>query len=77
MRLHVVHRTTYAYAAPVKQSFNEVRLQPISDTGQACHSFLLKVLPAARLSHYVDFFFNFVHFFEVAELHQELAKEKR
>ena len=75
MKLHVVHRTTYAYAAPVKQSFNEARLQPASDGGQVCHSFLLKILPAARLSHYVDFFFNCVHFFEIAEPHQELAIE--
>jgi transglutaminase-like putative cysteine protease len=75
VKLHVVHRTTYAYAAPVKQNFNEVRLQPVSDSGQTCHSFLLKILPAARLSHYVDFFFNYVHFFEVGEPHQELAIE--
>ena len=43
----------------------EARLQPVSDGGQICQSFLLKILPAARLSHYVDFFFNCVHFFEI------------
>jgi transglutaminase-like putative cysteine protease len=75
VKLQVVHRTSYAYAAPVKQSFNELRLQPIGDGGQVCHSFLLKILPAARLSHYIDFFFNCVHFFEIAEPHQELAIE--
>jgi transglutaminase-like putative cysteine protease len=75
VKLRVVHRTTYTYATPVKQSFNEVRLQPVGDGGQVCHSFLLKILPAARLSHYLDFFFNCVHFFEVADPHRELAIE--
>ena len=36
MKLHVVHRTSYQYAQPVSESFNEVRLKPVSADGQTC-----------------------------------------
>ena len=32
MKLQVTHRTRYAYGAPVRDSFNEVRLQPADTT---------------------------------------------
>ena len=75
MKLHVVHRTTYAYATPVRDSFNEARLQPTTCDGQVCHSFILKILPTARLSHYHDFYLNYAHFFELAEPHHTLSIE--
>ncbi len=28
-QFEIFHRTHYAYAAPVRESFNEVRLQPL------------------------------------------------
>jgi hypothetical protein len=31
MKWEIVHRTSYAYASPVRDSFNEVRLQPFSN----------------------------------------------
>ena len=34
MKLQVTHRTRYAYGAPVRDSFNEVRLQPADTTRQ-------------------------------------------
>jgi transglutaminase-like putative cysteine protease len=77
MKLHVVHRTHYEYASAVIESFNETRLQPASADGQVCHSFLLKVLPSTRLSHYLDFYFNCVHFFEIPEAHTALSIESR
>ena len=49
MKLQVVHRTHYAYANAVAQNYNELRLQPISDSTQTCDSFILKILPATRL----------------------------
>jgi transglutaminase-like putative cysteine protease len=73
MKLQVVHRTRYQYQSPVKESFNEARLQPMSADGQTCHSFLLKVLPSARLSHSLDFNFNYVHYFELNEPHLTLT----
>jgi transglutaminase-like putative cysteine protease len=75
MKLHILHRTRYSYAGSVRESFNEARLQPITSEGQTCHSFLLKVLPSSQLSHYLDFYFNYVHLFHVAQPHTELTVE--
>src|SRR3954469_2624872 len=75
MKLRVVHRTHYSYGAPVIQNYNELRLQPISSEGQACESFILKILPSTRLSHYLDFYLNYIHFFEIAEPHKALSIE--
>ena len=75
MKLHVFHRTRYRYATAVQESFNETRLQPVSTGAQVCHSFVLKVLPTARLSHYLDFHLNYVHLFEINQPHTELNVE--
>jgi len=75
MKFHINHRTHYTYAAPVTQSFNELRLRPLSIDGQVCSAFRLNVLPAAELRHYLDFYSNFVHVFEVPESHSSLAVE--
>jgi transglutaminase-like putative cysteine protease len=77
MKWEILHRTHYAYAAPVKESFNEVRLQPVADEWQTVDDFLLKVLPAARLRHYHDFYSNVVHHFEIPEPHTSLLVESR
>ncbi|MEW6306722.1 MAG: transglutaminase family protein [Verrucomicrobiota bacterium] len=75
MKLKVLHRTRYEYAAPVKESFNEARLQPTSADGQECQAFELKVAPATRVAHYHDFYLNYVHFFELIEPHEFLDVE--
>ena len=75
MRWQINHSTRYSYAAPVRDSFNEVRLQPLSNEQQTVESFLLKVLPAARLRHYHDFYSNCVHHFEIPEPHSTLLIE--
>jgi transglutaminase-like putative cysteine protease len=75
MKLHVLHRTRFKYGANVHESFNEARLQPTSSGAQVCHSFVLKVLPTTRLSHYLDFNLNCVHLFEVNQPHTELTVE--
>lgn len=75
MKLQVFHRTHYAYAMPVRDSVNEARLHPPDTAGQTRHSFVLKVLPATKLTHYLDFYFNCVHLFEVSEPHAELTVE--
>ena len=73
MKLHVLHRTRYKYETSVRESFNEARLQPVSAGAQTCQSFLLKILPTAKLSHYLDFHFNCVHLFEITHEHTEVA----
>jgi transglutaminase-like putative cysteine protease len=75
MKLQVYHRTHYRYAAPVRESFNEARLRPATGDGQVCQSFTLKVVPATRLSHHVDFLQNCVHIFDIGEPHSELTVE--
>ena len=46
MRYNILHRTHYAYAAPVRESRNELHLQPLSNQQQTVDSFLLKFYPA-------------------------------
>lgn len=73
MRLHVTHRTRFTYAEPVKDSFNEARLQPTSSGGQRCDDFRLRILPPAAVSDYRDLYQNVVHLFEVPRAHRELT----
>jgi transglutaminase-like putative cysteine protease len=75
MKWEIVHRTSFTYSSPVRDSFNEARLQPFSDGSQTVDHFLLKVLPAARLRHHHDFYSNTVHHFEIVEPHSTLTVE--
>jgi transglutaminase-like putative cysteine protease len=59
----------------VRDSFNDVRLQPMPIPEQTVESFLLKVLPAARLTHFKDFYSNWVNHFEIIEPHSYLMIE--
>jgi transglutaminase-like putative cysteine protease len=75
MKFDILHRTRYHYATPVRDSFNDVRLQPMPIPGQVVESFLLKVLPAVRLTHFTDFYSNWVNHFEIIEPHSSLTIE--
>jgi len=75
MKWEILHRTQYTYASPVYESFNEVRLQPVSDEWQQVDDFLLKILPATRLRHHRDFYSNIVHHFDIPESHPVLVVE--
>jgi transglutaminase-like putative cysteine protease len=77
MKWEIIHRTQFNYAAPVRDSFNEARLQPFSDEWQTVEHFLLKILPAARLRHHHDFYSNVVHHFEIVEPHSTLSVESQ
>ena len=77
MRWQINHSTGFTYVAPVRDSFNEVRLQPLSNEQQTVDSFLLKVLPSTRLRHYHDFYSNCVHHFEIPEPHTTLLIESQ
>ena len=77
MRWDIFHRTRYVYATPMRDSFNEVRLEPPSNAGQTLESFLLRVLPAVRLNRYFDFYSNWIHHFEVPEPHPYLLSKAR
>jgi len=75
MKWEIIHRTRYAYATPVRDSFNDVRLQPMPIPEQTVESFLLKVIPAVRLTHSKDFYSNWIQHFEIAEPHSHLLIE--
>src|ERR1035437_499478 len=77
MKFEITHRTSYLYVAPVRDSFNEARLQPFSNASQTVDYFLLKVLPAARLRHHHDFYSNTIHHFEILEPHTTLLVESQ
>ena len=76
MRFHLTHRTAYRYGSPVHESFNEVRLQPVSDETQTCLDFDLTIEPpASTIITFRDYYGNAVHHFGVPYLHDYLVIE--
>ncbi len=75
MRFRVFHRTRYVYRAPVRDSYNELRLRPATDDKSRLEFFLLKTHPPVRLQHFRDNWFNYVHFFDLTEPHTNLTIE--
>lgn len=75
MRFRVFHRTRYVYRAPVRDSYNELRLRPVTDDKSRLEFFLLNVNPPARLRHFRDNWLNYVHYFDLPEPHSDLSIE--
>lgn len=75
MKYRILHRTAYQYKSAVVDSFNELRLRPVSNEEQICHSFDLRISPEAVPSHYHDFYLNIVNVFEVGAPHERLSIE--
>src|SRR5690242_8807121 len=73
MRWNIEHTTRYTYASPVRDSFNDVRLQPFSNEHQTVEAFELHIMPQARVRQYYDFYSNSVHHFDVFEPHTQLV----
>ncbi len=75
MHLRILHRTTFSYAGPAHDSFNEVRLRPIDDATQRCREFALHLTPSATTRDYTDFNGNTIHYFDVTDAHRKLIIE--
>ncbi len=75
MHLRLLHRTTFTYAGKAHDSFNEVRLRPVSDATQQCHDFKLRLTPGSISRGYDDFYGNTVHYFEIIDNHTKLIIE--
>jgi len=75
MHLRVLHRTTFVYAGKAHDSFNEVRLRPVSDPLQRCLDFRLNLTPNVETREYDDFYHNRVNHFEVIPEHNRLSIE--
>jgi transglutaminase-like putative cysteine protease len=72
MILEIQHETRFEYTEPVRESVTEVRMQPVSDLHQTCHSFHLNLMPATQQSWYQDGFGNSVHHFNILGAHGEV-----
>jgi transglutaminase-like putative cysteine protease len=75
VRYRICHRTSYDYAQPVFESFNEVRLQPLACATQTLLDFDLVIQPPATVIAFRDYYGNAVHDFGVPYLHERLAIE--
>lgn len=69
---HIRHHTRFRYSHAVTEGFMELRMQPISDGQQQCHSFKLIVEPQARVLTYQDFMGNLVNHFNIPGKHDQL-----
>jgi transglutaminase-like putative cysteine protease len=73
MYYSIRHVTHFRYGASVYESVMEARMQPRSESAQRCYSFKLAVQPRARVYLYRDSLANTVHYFDIPEVHRELA----
>lgn len=75
MHLTVRHLTRYAYEGQTLESFNDLRLRPVSDPLQRCASYTLRVEPEAPIKTHYDFYQNRVDHFELHVPHDRLEIE--
>ncbi len=73
--LTISHLTRYTYEGPVQDSFNEARLQPVSDPLQDCREFRFRITPDSQIRDYPDLYSNCVHYFDVPHPHESLEVE--
>ena len=71
-RLRIRHRTGFKYAGPVRTSYNEARLTPLSFLGQTTLDSRVEVSPAATSWRYWDYWGTQVTAFDVHEEHDLL-----
>ena len=65
MILEIQHETTIDYAEPVSEWLCELRMEPMSDPTQRCHSFRVTPGHHVPMHRYVDGFGNRVHHFNM------------
>ena len=71
-RLRISHHTGYQYAASVEASFNEVRMTPLSESGQVLLNHELRIEPFAAIQTYTDYWGALVESFDVHTPHRVL-----
>ena len=77
MKLSVRHLTRFEYEGPVLESYNDIRLRPVSDPLQRCLSYHLRVEPEAPVKTHFDFYQNQVDHFELHTPHEFLEVVSR
>ena len=71
-RLRVVHTTRVSYTEPVRTSFNEVRMIPLTLPTQVTLDTKVAVGPGVPVWTYCDYWGTFVSVFEITEPHRDL-----
>ena len=77
MRYRISHHTSYRYAIPAHEGFDQVRLRPVSDGTQTCLDFSLTIDPPTMIVSFEDYYGNAVHDFGIPYLHDRLSIEAR
>jgi len=72
-RLRVVHTTGVSYTEPVRTSFNEVRMTPLTLPTQVTLESKVSAGPGVPVWTYCDYWGTFVSAFDISEPHQNLA----
>jgi transglutaminase-like putative cysteine protease len=73
MIIEIQHETRFEYSEPARESTLEVRMEPVSDAEQSCHSFHLAFSPPAEPARYLDGFGNRVHSFNILAPHSQVS----
>jgi transglutaminase-like putative cysteine protease len=72
-RLRVVHTTRVSYSAPVRTSFNEVRMTPLTLPTQVTLESRISAGAGVPIWTYCDYWGTFVSVFDIAEPHEGLT----
>jgi transglutaminase-like putative cysteine protease len=75
LKWEIFHSTRFDYLSAVRDSVNNVCLQPMPIPEQTVESFVLRVLPKSQLTHSHDLFSNRITRFEISEPHSSLLIE--
>jgi transglutaminase-like putative cysteine protease len=70
--LRVVHTTSFRYAGPVRASFNEARMTPLTEPGQRVLESSLEIEPVTWRHEHRDYWGTGVTVFEVSVAHRHL-----
>lgn len=73
MLITTLHETIFDYAAPIKATFTEARLWPVTDATQTCRDFTLSVDPMRDLTESRDYFGNMVLSFNILTPHRRVV----
>lgn len=72
-RIEVRHSSGYRYAKPVRASYNEARITPLSTLQQTTIHSQVQVEPRASTYRYWDYWGTLVHAFELHDAHEDLT----
>lgn len=73
MLVTTLHETVFDYDRPIRATFTEARLWPVTDEGQTCREFSLSVDPMRPLTESVDYFGNTVLAFNILPSHRRVV----